>query len=186
MAQRKAHRVPRFLPIAAIATVLLVNVAAPQARAQSVPAQAAAALSTDDFVQAVTTLSMFSQRAGKLAQVLGQNNDVRRYGRDLADDQKPIQTLNQGLAAAKIDPPTITALPSNQADVLQTLHRIEDREFDRMFTDLQVQAQQTALTIIQSYAQAGDNPAVKSVALKLATVFEQRLAQARAMQKAVG
>ena len=185
MAHGKVNRVSRLFSIAAIAAALLVNTVGPQAHAQSAPA-AAAALSTDDFVQAVATLSMFSQRAGKLAQVLGQNNDVRRYGRDLADDQKPITTLNQGLSAAKIDPPVITSLPANQADILQSLHRVDDREFDRMFTDLQVEAQQTALAIIETYAQAGDNPAVKSVAAKLEPVFQQGLAQARSMQKAIG
>ncbi len=189
MAQNKVNRAPRLFSIAAVAAALIVNTIGPQAHAQSAQAQTAqpaAALSADDFVQAVATLSLFSQRAGKLAQVLGQNNDLRRYGRDLADDAKPIQTLNQGLTAAKIDPPVITALPVNQADLLQTLHRVDDREFDRMFVDLQVEAQQTALAIIQTYAQTGDNPAVKSVAAKLQPVFQQRLAQALSMQKSVG
>jgi putative membrane protein len=129
---------------------------------------------------------MFSQKAGKLAQILGQNNDVRRYGRDLADDAKPIQTLSQGLTAAKSDLPLITALPANQSDLLQTLHSVDNREFDRMFTDLQVEAQQTALSIIQTYAQTGENAAVKSVAARLAPVFQQRLTQALSMQKMVG
>ena len=196
MTQEKAARASRFHALVAVAAAVMVNAAAWQAYAQTAPspsapdqgAQAAAAapMSTDDFVQAVATLSMFSQRAGKLAQVLGQNNDVRRYGRDLAEDAKPIQTLTQGLTAAKIDLPVITTLPANQADLLQTLHRVDDREFDRMFTDVQVEAQQTALAIIQTYAQTGDNPAVKSVAAKLTPVFQQRLAQALSMQKTVG
>ena len=196
MAQRKIHRQAGLGAMAAIAAALMVNAVgfqahaentvAPSAVAQASAPAAAASMSTDDFVQAVATLSIFSQHAGKLAQVMGQNNDVRRYGRDLADDQKPIQTLNQGLTAAKIDLPQIIALPANQADLLQTLNRTDVSEFDRMFTDLQVQAQQTALAVIQAYAQSGDNPAVKSLAVKLTPVFQQRLAQAKSMQKVTG
>ena len=186
MKQWQVHRRPRLRALAAIAAALLVNAAGVQAHAQGAAAAAAAPLSTDDFVQAVATLSMFSQRAGKLAQIMGQNNDVRRYARDLAEDQKPVQVLNEGLTAAKIDPPVITTLPANQADLLQTLDRVAVGDFDRMFTDLQVQTQQTALAVIQAYAQGGDNPAVKALAARLAPMFQQRLAQARAMQKVTG
>lgn len=129
---------------------------------------------------------MFSQRAGKLAQILGQNTEVRRYGRNLAEDARPLQTLNQGLTTAKVDLPVITSLPDSQADQLKTLNRVDSSEFDRMFADLQVKAQQTVLTLIQIYVDTGDNPAVKSVAAKLAPVFQQRLTQARLMQKIVG
>ncbi len=188
MAHGNVDLASRFVFITAVAAALFLNLAGSQAQAQTSPAPVAAAtpMSTDDFVQAVATLSTFSQRAGKLAQVMGQNNDLRRYARGLADDQKPLQTLNQGLAAAKIDPPVITVLPPNQADLLQTLNRVDTNEFDRMFTDLQVEVQQTALAVIQAYAQAGENPAVKSVAAKLEPVFQQRLAQARSMQKSIG
>jgi putative membrane protein len=186
MKQRQVHRRSRHYAMAAVAAALMVNAVGARAHAQSAEAPAAAPLSTDDFVQAVATLSMFSQRAGKLGQIMGQNNDVRRYARDLADDQKPLQTLNQGLTAARIDMPTIIALPANQANLLQTLDRVDIGDFDRMFTDLQVQAQQTALAVVLAYAQSGDNPAVKALAAKLAPIFQQRLAQARSMQKVTG
>lgn len=194
MAQAMVNRKGLVLTGALTAALLAsLSIPAGPALAQAAPAPAAtpgasqgALLSTDDFIQAVATLSTFSQRAGKLAQVLGQNNDLRRYARDLADDQKALQTLNAGLAEAKIEPVSIITLPANQSDLLQTLHRSGDREFDRMFMDLQVQTQQEALAIVQAYAESGDNPALKATAVKLTSLFQQKLAQARSMAKSVG
>lgn len=185
VARQKIDRSFRRFAVAAVTALLMVNAGGDPALAQAPVAQTQA-LSADDFVQAVTTLSMFSQRTGRLAQILGRDNEVRRYGLEVADDQKPLQTLNQGLAAAGIAAPVITALPANQADGLQTLNRVSDEEFDRMFADLQVQAQETALSVVEAYAQAGDNPALKAVAARLTPVFQQRLVQARAMRKTLG
>jgi len=188
MAQTKVKQT-RSVLICALVLAAFATGAGPALAQAPAPVQGPAqssVMSSDDFVMAIATLSTFSQRAGKLAQVLGQSNEVRRYGRDLADDQKTLQTLSQALAEARIDPPGLANLPANQADLLQTLHRTADRAFDRMFTDLQVQTQQEALAIVQAYAQSGDNPALKAAAAKLQPMFQQRLTQARSMQKAVG
>jgi putative membrane protein len=196
MITRKVNQVVAARLMAIAATALALNLIAMGANAQaevSTPSQSqvsatvsSALLSTPDFVEVMGTLSAFELQAGKMAQVLGQNNELRRFGRDVAQDQRTQQILNQGAAAGQVEAPPVAALPQNQADLLATLHRIDSREFDRMFIDMQVQTQQEALAIVQAYAQSGDNPALKAAAAKMVPVVQQRLGQARSMLKLVG
>jgi putative membrane protein len=171
----------RTLLAAAVIVIAAGGLGAP-ARAQT--AATAPLLSSADFLQVMANLAAMDQRAGKVAAVLGQNNDVRRYGRDLGDDNRIIQTMSQSLGGG-VSVPSANLAPA-QSDWLTSLHRVDNREFDRMFMDVQVQTHEQAAAISQVYAQSGDNPAVKALAAKLAPAFQQRAAQARGVLRVSG
>ena len=168
--------------LAAAVIALASGATAPRAQAQA-PA-AAPLLSANDFVQVMANLAALDQQAGRVAAVLGQNNDVRRYGRDLGDDTRIKQIMSQSLGGA-MPVPNANLAPA-QSDWLTSLHRIDNREFDRMFMDMQVQTHEQAAAVSQVYAQSGDNPAVKAMAAKLAAAFQQRAAAARGVQRVSG
>jgi putative membrane protein len=190
MTQTKVNRVRRSRILAVAAVIVSLNGFAVRAAHAEDPAAAPAALpaalSTAQFVAVMSSLADFEQRAGKMAEVLAHSNDVRRFGRDLAEDQRNRRFLSEGLAQSNMAAPISTSPAPNQLDILFTLNRRSDREFDRTFLDMQVRTHQDALSIVEAYARTGDNPALKTAAARMIGPLLQRLEQAQSMLNAVG
>jgi putative membrane protein len=132
------------------------------------------------FVDKASASDMFEIEAGKLAQQMGKAQAVKDFGAMMVKDHTK-STADLKAAAAKADGVTVAPkLSAKQQSDLDALKRAGDN-FDATYKQQQVAAHETALAMLQNYAQSGDNAALKDFAGKTAPVVEGHLKQARAL-----
>lgn len=130
------------------------------------------------FVDAAAASDMYEVEAGKLAEQMGKSQSVKDFGAMMvADHTKSSADLKAAAASASgvTVNPALTA--KHQAD-LDALKNAGDN-FDATYKQQQVAAHQTALAMLQGYAQNGDNASLKDFAAKTAPVVEGHLGHAR-------
>jgi putative membrane protein len=157
-----------------------------QASAPAATAAAAGpAMSTPAFVQAMASMDAFEQRAAKVAMVMGNGLEVRKYSHSVTDDYaKSAVALSQAVAQAQLPAPT-TALSAEQDATVKALYTVASKDFDRTYMTGEVNMHQQALTAAQAYAASGDNPAVKAVASSLAATLQRHLNDAKTIASRV-
>jgi putative membrane protein len=150
------------------------------ADANAAAAAADAPLPTDaqGFVDMASASDMYEVEAGKLAQTMGTAQAVKDFGKMMETDHTR-STADLKAAAAKADGVTVNAqlTPKQQAD-LDALKAAGDN-FDSVYKTQQLAAHQQALSLLQNYASAGDQAALKDFAGKVAPVVQTHLDHAQ-------
>lgn len=130
------------------------------------------------FVDMASASDMYEIEAGKLAQQMGKAQSVKDFGAMMVKDHTKA-TSDLKAAAAKADGVTVNPkLSAKQQADLDALKNAGDN-FDATYQQQQVAAHEMALSILQNYAQSGDNAALEDFAGKTAPVVEGHLAEAR-------
>ncbi len=143
-------------------------------------AMADSAMPTDaqGFVDQASASDMYEIEAGKLAQSMGKSQGVKDFGAMMVKDHTK-SSADLKAAAAKADGVTVTPkLSAKQQSDLDALKAAGDN-FDATYKQQQVAAHEMTLSMLQGFAQSGDNAALKDFAGKTAPVVEGHLAQAR-------
>ena len=150
------------------------------ADANAAAAAADASLPTDaqGFVDMASASDMYEVEAGKLAQDMGKAQAVKDFGEMMETDHTK-STADLKAAAAKADGVTVNPqlTPKQQSD-LDALKNAGDN-FDSVYKTQQLAAHQQALSLLQNYASAGDQQALKDFASNTATVVQTHLEHAQ-------
>lgn len=147
------------------------------------PANEAAA---PDFVALAGASDMFEIEAAKLAQMRSTNTQVRDFAAMMVTDHtKSSDALKAAIQASgqALTPPA--ALPQDKQDALDDLAKTEAADFDRKYMDGQVDAHQTALNLLQRYAQDGDVAQIKTFAAETAPTVQRHYDRAKAIRDAL-
>jgi len=151
--------------IAAIATVLLV---------------ACGAASTTDFVQKAAMSDMYEVEAGKIASQKGQTAPVKGFGEMMVTaHSKTTEELKGIIASEKINVDLPTKLDSKHQKLIDDLNAASNADFDKTYAKQQVDGHQEAVNLFDSYANKGDNAALKAFAQKTLPVIQQHLDEAK-------
>jgi len=163
----------------AFGATLAIWLGSGSALAQTPAAPPAAAMPTALFVQAIASVDAFEQRAGKVAQVMGNSLEVRKYSRTMVDDHaKEAAALNDAASKAQIPAPTAD-LAATQAATVKDLYAVSSKDFDKIYITAEIDSHQRALEDAQAYAAGGDNPTVKQIAAALIPGIQRHLDAAK-------
>ena len=145
---------------------------------------AAAAPSTQSFVENAAASDMYEIEAGKLASEKAANADVKAFGQMLVTDHTKSSTEMKA-AASQADPALAppAVLPADKQAMVDALKAASGADFDRLFLSQQVEAHSAALQLLQGYAAGGEAEPLKAFAAKTAPVVEAHLEKARSLQQ---
>jgi putative membrane protein len=104
---------------------------------------------------------------------------LRDHGKSQADLRQAVAQSGQPLAAAG-------PLSAGQQQGLADLASLTGPDFDKAYMRGQVQAHQDALTLLQDYAQNGDNPALKAFAGETAAAVQHHYEMAATLRDSLG
>ena len=146
------------------------------------PADEAAA---PDFVAKAGASDMFEVEAAKVAEKRSTNPEVKKFAAEMITAHtKSTAALKKAIADSgqtALAPPA--ALPADLQGKLDDLTKADN--FDVAYLDNQVDAHQSALNLMQRYAQDGDVPAIKAFAAATAPVVQQHYDHAKTLRDAV-
>jgi putative membrane protein len=138
------------------------------------------------FVEKAAASDMFEIEAAKLAQQRSKNADVKAFADMMIKDHtKSTNDLKAAIQASgqNLAPPA--ALPQDKQDALNDLKNATDVDFDRKYMEGQVDAHQSALNLLQRYAQDGDVAQIKAFAASVAPVVQQHYDRAKSIRDAL-
>jgi len=158
--------------------------AAQDATSAAVGATSAATIggiSTDAFVTNAAISDMYEIQAGQIAQKKGQSADVKAFGKTMVTDHTALSNEMKPLAAAagKTLP---TGLDERRKGLIDNLNAASPAEFDAVYLSQQEAAHSEALSLMQGYADDGDNAGLKAAAAKAAPKVQAHLDHVKRLQ----
>ncbi len=166
----------------------LLTIAATAGVAGALPATALAqdqgSRPTREFVQAAGQSDQFEILEGQAALAQSADPQVRAFAQTMIQHHSETsRSLRQATADAGLQPPPMS-LSDDQARLLGALQSLSGRDFDKAYARHQALAHRSALVVQQSYAAAGDQPAVRRAAASAVPVISAHLATAEQLQAA--
>ena len=157
---------------------------AQDATAAAVGATSAATLGSHDtgaFVDSLVQGNSYEIQAAKIAEQKAKGADVKAFAKmmvadhtKLGDQAKPV------IAKSGKTPPT--DLDQRRKGLLDNLNAAAPADFDKTYVDQQVAAHQETLSLLQGYAQNGDDAGLKDLANTAAPKVQAHLDKAQALQ----
>lgn len=138
------------------------------------------------FVEMMAANDMYELEAARIAQSRSQNADVTAFAAMMAQDHsKSTADLRTAISAGGLTTALPTAMPENKAEMIQALNDASAEDFDNVYMGQQVDAHQSALNLLQRYANDGDNESLRNLALAVAPVVQAHLDRAREIREAL-
>lgn len=155
---------------------------APAPSPQPAPSPAAtntSAPSTQDFVNQAAISGMFEIRSSEVAL-----HKHVRPDRDFAlhmvhDHERFAAQLRELVKSGQVKADMPTKLDSEHQQMLDQLRKESGKTFDNDYDQMQLKGHQEAVALFQSYAQNGDDPALKHWAAQTLPQLQQHLAMAQ-------
>ena len=141
----------------------------------------------DVFAAKAADSDMFEIAAAKLAATRSTNPAVKKFAAAMEKAHTATSAeLKSAIAAsgAAITLPTI--LSSDAQGKIDDLTKADAKDFDKKYADSQVDAHQSALNLLQRYAQDGDTAAIKAFAAATAPKVQEHLNMAEGLKKGFG
>lgn len=122
-------------------------------------------VSTDAFVTNAVISDLYEIQAGQIAQTKGQSQAVKDFGKQMVTDHTALSNAMKPLiiAAGKTAP---TGLDERRKGMIDNLNAAAPADFDKVYTSQQEAAHNEALTLMQGYADHGDDAGLKGGAAK--------------------
>lgn len=138
-------------------------------------------VSTDAFVNNAAMGDMYEIQAGRIAEKKGQSAGVKDFGKMMVTDHTALSNEMKPLitAAGKTPPP---ALDERRKGMLDNLNAAPASDFDKVYLDQQEAAHNEALTLMQGYADHGDNAGLKAAAAKAVPKVQAHLDKVKQLQ----
>jgi putative membrane protein len=150
------------------------------------PAFAAAAPSTEQFVDNVAISDMFEVQAGRLASDKAQLDAVQAFGKRMVDDHsKTTEQLKSLVSDNDVKAELPSALDDKHQSKLDKLRDLSGTQFDKTYVDGQVQGHKKAVDMFQAYSESGDNQKLKQWAGSTLATLKDHLKQAEILQQEV-
>ena len=139
---------------------------------------AATTTGADTFVRQATIGDAYEIAAGEMALRRSRSEAVRTMAAKMVTDHTTsrhhLQAALQMNETRGVAPPT-EMLDERREKMLTHLGEAADEDFDTTYVDQQVLAHQETTSLMRSYAEGGDNPQLRSVALATLPVVERHL-----------
>lgn len=130
------------------------------------------------FVAQAAASDMYEIEAGKLAQQMGKSQAVKDFGGMLVTEHTRSARELKAAAESAEGVTAPAALPADKQAQIDAL-AAAGANFDKTFKEQQVAAHSATLALLEAYAGAGDNAALKAFAAKTAPVVDKHLEAAR-------
>jgi putative membrane protein len=121
--------------------------------------------STDAFVTNAAISDMYEIQAGQIAQTKGQSAEVKAFGAQMVTDHTALSNAMKPLIikAGKTPP---AGLDERRKGLIDNLNAAAPAAFDKVYITQQEAAHEEALTLMQGYADHGDDAGLKGGAAK--------------------
>ena len=140
-------------------------------------------MSTDAFVTNAAISDMYEIEAGQIAQKKGQSADVKAFGKMMVSDHTAMSNEMKPLitAAGKTAP---AGLDERRKGLIDNLNAASAAVFDNVYLSQQEAAHSEALTLMQGYADNGDDAGLKGAAAKAVPKIQAHLDRVKQLQAA--
>jgi putative membrane protein len=138
-------------------------------------------MSTDAFVTNAGISDMYEIQAGQIAHKKGQSAGVKDFGKMMVTDHTAMMNEMKPLvtAAGKTPP---TGLDERRKGMIDNLNAAPAADFDKTYLSQQEAAHNEALTLMQGYADNGDDAGLKGGAAKAVPKIQSHLDHVKQMQ----
>lgn len=148
-------------------------------------AATAGPMSTDAFVTNAAISDMYEIEAGRIAERKGQSPDVKAFGEMMVADHTAMSnTMKPLIAAAGKTVPS--GLDERRKGMIDNLNAAAPADFDKVYLDQQDAAHNEALTLMQGYAQRGDDTGLRDAASKAAPKIQSHLKHVQRLKSGGG
>lgn len=139
-----------------------------------------------DFVMAAAQSDRYEIMAAHLAAVQSQDPHVRNFAEQMISDHtRMIEELREAATATGLSSPTL-GMSSDQAALLGSLQGLRGTDFDKTYARQQVLAHTQALTVQDSFAQAGAKSDLRTAAAASLPTIRDHLRMAEQLRQEVG
>lgn len=147
------------------------------------PASAGMTPKTQKFVTDAAMTNMFEIQAAQLAEQKAQNAQDKSFAQKMIEDhQKASDQLQALVEGDKVKAELPTALDSDHQKKMQRLQKLSGMQFDKAYDQMQKAGHKKAVASFRSYAQKGDNPALKEWAQTTLPTLRDHLQMARKLK----
>jgi putative membrane protein len=138
-----------------------------------------------DFVPAAAISDMYEIEASKLALQKSKSAEVKQFAQMMIKDHTATTAkVKSILSSANLQVTPPTALDDRRQGMIDNLKAASAADFDKVYLDQQTAAHQEALATMKSYADDGDNPALKQFAAETAPKIQQHYDKAQQLDNA--
>lgn len=150
------------------------------AAAVGVAASAVAPMSTDAFVTNAAISDLYEIQAGQIAQKKGQAADVKAFGKMMVTEHTAMSNEMKPLiaAAGKTAP---SGLDERRKGLIDNLNAASAADFDKVYLSQQEAAHNEALSLMQGYADNGDDAGLKAGAAKAVPKVQAHLDKVKSL-----
>lgn len=140
-------------------------------------------VSTDAFVTNAAISDMYEIQAGQIAEAKGQSAEVKAFGKQMVVDHTALSNAMKPLiiAAGKTAP---TGLDERRKGLIDNLNAAAPADFDKVYISQQQAAHNEALTLMQGYADHGDDAGLKGGATKALPKIKAHLSHVQGLASA--
>lgn len=146
---------------------------------------AAATTGADGFVENATVGNLYELEAARIAMQRTLSEPIRLFAKAmLLDHTTAMHQMSAALEmneTAGVAPPPME-LDTRRAAMVKHLVDAPEDAFDNTYVDQQVLAHEETVTLMRTYAESGDTPQLRSVALGTLPVVERHLNHAKMMK----
>jgi putative membrane protein len=138
----------------------------------------------DVFAMKAADSDMFEIAAAKLAATRSTNPSVKKFAAAMEKAHTATSAeLKSAIAASGATITLPTMLSEDAQGKIDDLTKADAKDFDKKYADDMVDAHQSALNLLQRYAQDGDTPAIKAFAAATAPKVQEHLNMAEGLKK---
>lgn len=136
-----------------------------------------------DFVAQAGASDKFEITEAKLAQTRAHNPKLKHFAAEMIRDHtKSTLKIKAAVKRSMGHAPPPPVLTPDQEQMIATLRAAHGPDFDRTYVEQQVQAHQMALELMTTYAQNGDDPALKHAAAEIQPTVQMHYDMIKGMQ----
>ena len=141
---------------------------------------------TGGFVTNAAIGDMYEIESSKIAQEKGQNADVKAYAKMMIADHTKMSADLKTAVGSTADAPIPTAMDERRQGMIDNLRQAPADQFDKVYLAQQVAAHGENVTLHETYAENGDNAAIKAHAAKGLPMIQKHLERARQLEGGAG
>ncbi len=148
------------------------------------PAPMAAANTAAGFVGRAALSDMYEIESSRLALQRSQSQEVKRYAQMMIDAHTgTTRQVAEIVRAGNLQITSPVSLDRPGSDRIADLRSASDADFDDRYIDQQIQAHESALSLMRDFAGSGDNAPLQAFARTTAPVIEEHLRMVRALDR---
>lgn len=145
-------------------------------------APANSAISTSDFINRMAIGDMFDVQSARLAEQKGERIEKTFAQREVTDHTKFTDDIKGMVNSGKVHASVPTGLDSEHQQRMDQLQKLSGKQFDEAYNRDEVQNHENMATVLQQYAQNGDNSDLKQWASKILPEVRQHLTNAEKLK----